>query len=226
MLFYDDNNLQTAGPVVSWRPSGNIIAANKVSPAGKNEIIFFERNGLRHYEFVLKDAPTRSVLNMSWNCDSDILAVHLGPNKSETSNEPKTELVQLWTTSNYRWYLKQELIYPSRFGHIFHLAPFSVTNTIMISDTGPVVRISWDQEDGYLLRVATEKGLYFQYGFAWEATISPGNSPVNPSTVTVVDGGQLLLTPLRHLVMPPPMSASTITLEGLHINKGALNTLI
>lgn len=85
---------------LSWRPAGNLMASiqrldNRV------DVIFFERNGLRHGQFSLRP-PEGRVLNgdqiqLSWNSDSTVLAVTLN------------DRIQLWTMGNYHWYLKQEI---------------------------------------------------------------------------------------------------------------------
>ncbi|KAL8888320.1 MAG: hypothetical protein Q9215_004232 [Flavoplaca cf. flavocitrina] len=93
------------GPL-SWRPAGNLLAGIQLFE-GKRQVVFFERNGLRHGQFSLRsldgiehetEIPIRSLL---WNVDSTVLAV---------SYEDR---VQLWTMGNYHWYLKQEIFEPS-----------------------------------------------------------------------------------------------------------------
>ena len=89
---------------LSWRPSGNLIASTR-RLADKIEVVFFERNGLRHGQFDLRltseeiKALTTPV-TLRWNSDSNVLAVCY-PNR-----------VQLWTMGNYHYYLKQELRFP------------------------------------------------------------------------------------------------------------------
>lgn len=82
-----------------WRPSGNLIMATQrfgfegggAGREGRHDIIFYERNGLRHGEFSLKvdnlavkgKGPTFSadrrwgykVRELAWNSDSNVLAV-------------------------------------------------------------------------------------------------------------------------------------------------------
>lgn len=85
---------------ISWRPHGNIIAGVKRSN-GKLEVVFFERNGLRHGSFDLRLSQEETntfgtTLSLAWNGDSSILAVSM------------KDRVQLWTMSNYHYSLKQE----------------------------------------------------------------------------------------------------------------------
>jgi elongator complex protein 1 len=89
---------------LSWRPSGNLIASVRRT-SDKLEVVFFERNGLRHGQFDLRvnaEELTALVtpLTVKWNSDSSVLAVSY------------TDKVQLWTMSNYHYYLKQELKFP------------------------------------------------------------------------------------------------------------------
>jgi len=89
---------------ISWRPSGNLIAGIR-RLQDKADVVFFERNGLRHGEFDLRITPDElkslnTSLKLKWNSDSNVLAVCY-PQK-----------VQLWTMSNYHYYLKQELSFP------------------------------------------------------------------------------------------------------------------
>lgn len=87
---------------LSWRPAGNLIAAIQRSSDHIN-VVFFERNGLRHGGFRLRLSPEEvntagKNIQLSWNNDSTVLAVILD------------DSVQLWTMGNYHWYLKQELV--------------------------------------------------------------------------------------------------------------------
>lgn len=92
------------GPL-SWRPVGNLLAAVQIFE-DKRQIVFFERNGLRHGQFPLRPLDgvghERDVLirSLQWNVDSTVLAVSYD------------DRVQLWTMGNYHWYLKQEIMEP------------------------------------------------------------------------------------------------------------------
>lgn len=86
---------------MSWKPSGNLIASiQRLSQ--RLDVIFFERNGLRHGEFTIDSATSpgnvqAKINSIFWNCDSSILAICF------------SDKVQLWCVQNYHWYLKQEL---------------------------------------------------------------------------------------------------------------------
>ena len=80
-----------------WRPSGNLIVGTQrfgfegggVGREGRHDVIFFERNGLRHGEFTLRvdqigvkgkgvDNGRKwgyKVRELAWNSDSNVLAI-------------------------------------------------------------------------------------------------------------------------------------------------------
>jgi elongator complex protein 1 len=92
------DGLQSA---LSWRPSGNLIAGIQ-RYEDRADVVFFERNGLRHGEFPLRISQQEldsfgADISLSWNIDSSVLAVSL------------LDRVQLWTMGNYHYYLKQEI---------------------------------------------------------------------------------------------------------------------
>lgn len=94
---------------LSWRPAGNLMAGIQRF-SDHVDVVFFERNGLRHGQFTLRS--TENLLDPSiriglqWNTDSTVLAVTFG------------NTVQLWTTGNYHWYLKREILLQSPCSHI------------------------------------------------------------------------------------------------------------
>jgi elongator complex protein 1 len=90
---------------LSWRPAGNLLSSVQ-RLADRLDVIFFERNGLRHGEFSLRlfrdEMDTwASDVSLSWNIDSTVLAVSF------------CDRVQLWTMGNYHYYLKQEILFGS-----------------------------------------------------------------------------------------------------------------
>ncbi|CAK7209101.1 Putative elongator complex protein 1 [Sporothrix bragantina] len=94
---------------LSWRPSGNLLAtlqrkttsSAETSSEDQFNIIFFERNGLRHGQFALRlpsSGATTGPVSLDWNPDSTVLAITYD------------SVVQFWTMGNYHWYLKQEIV--------------------------------------------------------------------------------------------------------------------
>jgi elongator complex protein 1 len=85
---------------LAWRPAGNLIAGVQ-RLSDRVNLVFFERNGLRHGQFTLRtqrfEADQVKPIHLEWNADSTVLAVVLA------------DILQLWTMGNYHWYLKQEI---------------------------------------------------------------------------------------------------------------------
>lgn len=113
---------------LSWQPSGSIIASTQklIGETGEVEghhVVFFERNGLRRYDFALREGKgaNSQVRALEWNADSTILAVWIqrGTTSAGEFDIPHTKCrpltilwggsVQLWHRNNYYWYLKQEI---------------------------------------------------------------------------------------------------------------------
>lgn len=89
---------------ISWRPAGNLIAGLKRTDE-KAQVVFFERNGLRHGDFDLRltkeELEKSGPINLHWNVDSTVLAVCFD------------DKIRLWTMGNYHYYLKQEIVFPA-----------------------------------------------------------------------------------------------------------------
>lgn len=138
-----------SGPrLISWRPSGQLIAAlspplssssssSSSSPISQR-VVFFERNGLRHGEFNLRGSLTQGrVSQLGWSCDSEILSALVDGT------------IQLWNSSNYHWALKKEIF-------------LRADNAKEKNDE--LLGFEWDPEDPHCLR-AFSKGtaLYYNY---------------------------------------------------------------
>ncbi|KAI7891979.1 IKI3 family-domain-containing protein [Mucor mucedo] len=197
-MFNREGTLQnTTEPVdkleqaLSWRPSGNIIVSSQRLPH-RHDIVFFERNGLRHGEFTLRETKDKQqkVLEVSWNADSTVLAIWI---ESEESDGKLQKTVQLWTTKNYHWYMKQHIV---------------------LSEGRDVTGFSWDVENALLAHMFTSDGEYHRLAYTWEVFTSTSLDESNSGYVSVVDGAQLLLTPFSYQNVPPPMSALSIATDG------------
>lgn len=87
---------------LSWRPTGNLMASIQ-RLKHRIDVVFFERNGLRHGQFNLRLGEEEMLgkeIQLKWNVDSSVLAVCF------------IDRVQLWTMGNYHYYLKQEVMLP------------------------------------------------------------------------------------------------------------------
>uniref|UniRef100_A0A7S1PEA9 Elongator complex protein 1 n=1 Tax=Percolomonas cosmopolitus TaxID=63605 RepID=A0A7S1PEA9_9EUKA len=190
LISKSESKVEGLGSLLSYRPSGEIIASHQYLE-GRNEtrILFLEKNGLQHYDFVLSKGEKTNVHFLQWNSDSDLLCVH----KSSPNDPDGHSQLQLWFRSNYHWYLK-------------HQISFSTDNFPQM--------IWWEPEmSPFRLHVSAKSGLYHIYDFMWVHTTSPGTTEDNPMVVAVIDGAELKLTPMRYALVPPPMSTAKIVLE-------------
>ncbi|CAI6338307.1 unnamed protein product [Periconia digitata] len=169
---------------LSWRPSGNLIAGTRRYD-GRIEVVFFERNGLRHGQFDLRFTPEElqalsTPLTLRWNSDSNVLAVAY------------QDKVQFWTMSNYHYYLKQEIKLPDH----------AVGNVLC----------TWHSEQPLLVALTTADALQV---LEYASIVASGSvvPPHDFGVVASVDGLSLKLTPLRIANVPPPMSLQQIALD-------------
>ncbi|EIN06431.1 IkappaB kinase complex IKAP component [Punctularia strigosozonata HHB-11173 SS5] len=209
----------TAEPVaglehaLSWRPSGSLIATTQRfgfdgggrGREGRHDVVFFERNGLRHGEFGLREAYRRldgaawkpwgyRVRELAWNTDSTVLAVWI------EGDDSGSDIVQLWTTSNYHWYLKQEI------------SPTSACDTDCTSNKpARFTSMVWHPESALKLVLSGPSGVV-QRVYAWETAASSSSPPIDTGSVAVADGKSMLLTPFRSQNVPPPMCAYRLEL--------------
>ncbi|KAI5778207.1 IKI3 family-domain-containing protein [Geopyxis carbonaria] len=187
---------------LSWRPSGNLIAGIQRVPQ-RLDVVFFERNGLRHGEFTIQDTNSAEntgtkVNGIFWNCDSSVLAICL------------SDKVQLWCMQNYHWYLKQEIpMTPNLQGKaIFQWHPeiplkfFIFAGNMEVSDKCGGVN----------------KTQVTIHEFSTKTCSSSATSPDDHGMVAVVDGRQLQITPFRYANVPPPMSYCSIELTTVPID--------
>ncbi|KND02563.1 Elongator subunit IKI3 [Spizellomyces punctatus DAOM BR117] len=186
-LQYTSESVSQLEHALNWRPSGNLIAASQRLPH-RHDIIFFEKNGLRHGEFALRD-DTATVVEVAWNADSTVLGVWL---QSGSPSAKPESVIQLWTANNYYWYLKQEL------------RP--------VSENDSFSGMQWDPEVALRLHLTTRSGSYQRSDFCADQFVSTSRVAENPATVAVIDGCSVLLTPFKHLNVPPPMSAVKVQL--------------
>ncbi|CAN6634355.1 elongator complex protein 1 [Trichomonascus vanleenenianus] len=179
---------------VAWRPSGNVIASVQRQSGNEEsegpDLVFFERNGLRRYEFSIRVAPEAEVVDIAWNSDSDILAIQL------------KDRIQLWTTKNYHWYLKQEVV-----------AKDGVSAPLWMK---------WHPEKNTSLFIAFEDAahtVHFEtHTFLWTVISGSMIEPNDLGTTVVLDGEEIKVTPLKLSNAPPPMSFRDIEACGTPIH--------
>lgn len=193
-LMYTSEHIPGLEGVVSWRPSGNLMACTQRLP-NKHVVCFLEKNGLRHGDFTLPfSLDSVLVRELLWNAESTILLAWC---QVVSGVSPPAGLVAgqstllLWTVNNYHWYLKQRIDL-----HVDH-SPKAVC---------------WDPDSGNRLHVICLGAKYLSYDFSWRVDHSSGTNQNDGAFVSVIDGDSLLMTSFRHNVIPPPMCGTTLKL--------------
>ncbi|OBA21416.1 IkappaB kinase complex, IKAP component [Metschnikowia bicuspidata var. bicuspidata NRRL YB-4993] len=166
---------------LAWRPSGAVLALTQRGHdddgAPVLQVAFFERNGLRHGEFDTRlDAAAGRVAGLAWACNSEVLALQLA------------DRVQLWTSKNYHWYLKQELVVSGA------------------DARNEVVFVRFHPEKPLHLMVGTSRAGLWVYNLAQQTATGPTVAGRDAGMVVVIDGAEAKVTPLALANVPPPMA--------------------
>ena len=167
---------------LSWRPAGNLIASVQ-RLEDRIDVVFFERNGLRHGQFDLRiDQEAMktwaSNISLDWNIDSSVLAVTYG------------DRYQLWTMGNYHYYLKQDIRIPQSTGQ--PLSPRLAWNTSHSLRLAAVSAGKRPRELSTDTRLITQRAesletMEFIFATAAGSTVPPNDL----GTVAVIDGRML-----------------------------------
>ena len=168
---------------LSWKPSGQLIAGVKRSET-KMEVIFFERNGLRHGQFDLRVSKVEmdswaSRVSLAWNIDSSVLAVSF------------KDRIQFWTMGNYHYHLKQE---------------------IPLFTTVARLAFKWHPETPMRATFTDAKSLY-DFTLLASVSRGSTIPPYDHGIVGVIDGRNLKLTPFKQAGVPPPMAFCNVQFE-------------
>lgn len=223
-----DKTVRGVSQALAYKPVGNLIASTQrfgvsdqseqvqwaAGRSGRHDVVFFERNGLRHGEFTLGEegrahalglvfehasGPARPataqtwlrphvVRDLAWNSDGTFLAVVLARSPGDSGS---TAVVQVWSMGNYHYYLKQEI----ELGALSGL---------------PGSTVRWHPEDPMHLYLASKEGLT-HLTFAYETISTVDPPPLDAAAVVVADGVSSLITPFRLQNVPPPMSTLILT---------------
>lgn len=189
ILQYTSDVIDGIDAVLSWRPSQEIIGITQWT-FNKRQVSFLEKNGLFLEGFPLPlTASTPSAAgdeitpkHLSWSNDSNIMSVII--HKKTSSNNLKQFLL-FYTTKNHHWYLK-------------HVQEFDED---IESGDGFVTDLIWDSIDPSTVHFCQRSGVYTRICF--EFTIS--RSQID-SSIAVIDGKRVLVTPFHQRIIPPPMA--------------------
>ncbi|CZS90540.1 related to killer toxin insensitive protein 3 [Rhynchosporium agropyri] len=173
---------------LSWRPTGNLIAGIQRLD-DRVDVVFFERNGLRHGQFSLRltDAQSHQPeehIKLYWNSDSTVLAVIMA------------SCTELWTMSNYHWYLKQ------------------IINTENLIPASPLL---WHAEKPLRLLTSSPENLGL-HDYIFTTARSTAAPPHDHGIVAAIDGLSVKITPLRAANVPPPMALHEIEVSSIAID--------
>lgn len=172
---------------ISWKPSGSLIATTQRLP-NKYVVALFEKNGLKHREFILPYATNEiEVKSLNWSPDSEILAVWFKKNNSNAT------ILQLWTENNYHWYLKQ---------------------TIDFNEFNPLIYFMWSTVNHVKKRmILLTKEKLIICVFRWRIDKTRGKVDGDKAVVGVVDGDKALLTGFKMGIVPPPMCHQSLQIN-------------
>lgn len=187
ILQYTSELLDNMEEPLAWKPSGNLIATTQTL-INKHVVSFFEKNGLKHREFLLPfETKTVSVKEIFWSPDSDIFTIWC------TQNNYNTTILQLWTEKNYHWYLKQ---------------------TFYFSKDNPLLYGTWSSRTncGKTLILLTPQNV-LTYSFQRTINHSKGQSLQDKAVIAVINGNKVLLTGFKIGIVPPPMAHQTLELS-------------
>jgi len=181
---------------ICFMPSGSLVAGyqrKKVKDdKNENQIVFWEKNGLRHGEFILPDEDM-SVVLIQFNADSSLLALLcMKDDQSEMS-------ILICVRSNWDWQIKQ------RIDHI----NFQATKGIRA--------LQWLMNKKQQLLYVNGVGqfTFIDFHFDYTTSVKSFNHRTfkNLTYSCFVTNNRLNLTPLGRLLMPPPMSEKQVTLD-------------
>ena len=187
--------LKGLGTTVAFGSNGSLIAVPQQRVKRNHQIALLEKNGLRHSDIDVKCPPLPAgydeweISSLHWDLPSTLLAVGLTAVKEGKAdpNSKSPGVVQLYYRNNYFWYLKYQW---SDIGLKCLGFDAEIIGRLYLSQSHqhlPVIRI---------------------IDVAWDVTTS---TTPDASTV-VVNGTDLLITPLGISLVPPPMSRYRVSL--------------
>ncbi|KAI9727139.1 MAG: hypothetical protein M1828_007340 [Chrysothrix sp. TS-e1954] len=195
---------------LSWRPDGALLSGlQRLHQEVK--VVFFERNGLRHGEFSLRPQSSSEIwqmpIDLHWNRSSSILAVSF------------VDRVQLWTMSNYHYYLKQEIFAPS---NAIQSRPLSA----VWHPQDPYSIACWQNETNEEASKPHQQAICGTVVVARYSSVPTPASTISPFDIglqATIDGCNVKLTPLALANIPPPMALHTLIVDNCVVDV-AVNT--
>ena len=187
------------GPPVSMMPNGSLIAGFQSSKddQGNNisEIIFWEKNGLRHGQICLPkfSGYLPIVKDLKFNSDTNFLAAYIDFEGDRTQDPliPQKQIIILYR-SNYHWFIKK---------------------SIDIIEDVDIVDLHWLQNKKNQLMIIDKESnfMFYEFQLLYQTSSDVGYQNFDNLSYTAnVDFTKIMITPFRKVVIPPPMSEKEI----------------
>ncbi|KAF5288712.1 hypothetical protein FQA39_LY15284 [Lamprigera yunnana] len=172
-LIYVSSDIIGLQPIIAWKPEGNLITS-VTHTNEKCEITFFEKNGLIKNALQLDQKV--HVLNVKWSPCGQVFAIHC------TFDD--NVFVDLYTTKNYVWYLKQRL-------------SFATSN--------PLIQFEFHETVSTIIamKVITAQET-LRYFFKFVVHVSPMYENKTSVTCAVINGNNIWLSNCESGLTPPP----------------------
>lgn len=185
ILQYTSEPINGLEKCLAWKPSGSLIAATQ-KLINKHAVVLFEKNGLKHREFSLPFGTKEVIVkDLFWAPNSDILAITC--EQLETSST----ILQLWTESNYHWYLKQTIVFP-------------MDNLLIYATWSAIGR--YNQKELILLTLKE----IISCSFNRCVNHSRGKTLNDKAVIGVIGGRETLITGFRVGLVPPPLAHQSL----------------
>ena len=171
--------------MIAWKPSGTLIASSQFMANNTREIVFFEKNGLKHGQFKLPyKVDEFRIDKIIWSYDSSILLVCGFRTIKSADNDHQIQEILFFTQNNYHWYLKQKIQFKEN--HEF------------------IRKILWDGIEYLKIHMISVDYHYHCYQYELiRQTTENGN-------VLLIDGNQLNVSDMNSTVIPPPLYTYSI----------------
>jgi len=191
VLQYTSDVVDGLDAVLAWRPSQEVIGVTQWS-FNQRKVSFLEKNGLFLEGFSLPlnslspgDQITPTLL--SWSNDSNIMSVVV--EKRDQTWKPLKQFVLFYTTKNHVWYLK----------HVVDIEQGDFD--------GFISALIWDPVDPSTVHFCQDSGVYSRMTFDYVIERCQKDS-----SVAVIDGRRILITPFSQRIIPPPMTGKYLCL--------------
>ncbi len=176
--------VKTLMPKVAVMPSGAYSVGAETEDNGRTKAVLWERNGLRHGEFVISGVDGLQVTQLAWTLDASILAVGIKNSKTGEMG------VALYQRTNFKWYKKLHIRMGGETGQFRWM--------------GRKGRLMWTGRDGVCSVLEVDTCI--------SGTTGRVQAEQDFAGVAVTDVDCIWVSHFDKSVVPPPMSNYTLPL--------------